>query len=157
MRIEPETLAASSGLLNGLDALATGTVDRLPAVETDLSSVFGLGKDDFFRLFLAQLKNQDPTRPVDDQEFIGQLAQFTMIETLQQVSAALRGSQLAQGSSLLGRHVSGLGVDGLPVDGVVERVVQTSAGLYLLVDGRAIRPEAVSQVTDEEPAPPAAA
>lgn len=123
----------------------TGDVDTLG--KADSSSLYGLGKDDFLKLFLAQLQNQDPTNPVSDKDFLGQLAQMTMIDTLEQVAQSLSGSQLAQSSNLIGKHITGVDVDGKAVDGTVDSVVQSNdAGLVLMVGKQAVKPDNVLTV-----------
>ena len=72
-----------------------------------------LGKDEFLKLLTAQLANQDPLQPVDNQAFIAQLAQFSSLEQLQGVSSRLDSLLLATTSSsqlgtaaLVGKNVS---------------------------------------------------
>lgn len=128
---------------------STGGVDTITKPGT--SSLYGLGKDDFLKLFLAQLQNQDPTNPVDDNQFLNQLSQLTMVDTLQQVQQALSGSQLAESSALIGKQVIGLDSNGGQVSGVVDRVVQTSdAGLLLMIGSQSITP---SNILSVAPAP----
>ncbi len=71
-----------------------------------------LGKDDFLKLLITQLSNQDPLQPVDNQAFIAQLAQFSSVEQLQGLSGQLDTLLLAQASanqmntaSLVGKEV----------------------------------------------------
>jgi flagellar basal-body rod modification protein FlgD len=163
MTIDPVSLAGRSGLLgtttpipdaSGTSAPGAGTQLKRPG---DSSDVFGLGRDDFFKLFLAQLKNQDPTKPVDDKEFIAQLAQFTMIDTLKSLDKTMSGTQLAQASGLIGKHVEGKAVDGTAVSGVVEKLIQDADGIALVVDGKSVLSTDVSVVTPPDVVAPGAA
>jgi flagellar basal-body rod modification protein FlgD len=139
MAINPTSLASSSGLLSEGSKIQTSS---------DKSGVFGLGQDDFFKLFLAQLKNQDPTKPMDDKEFVAQLAQFSMIDTMKAVQKALTGTQLAQASGLIGKHIIGHDTSGVAVDGVVDRVVQDEKGLLLVVGSQVVDSAAITSVND---------
>ena len=48
-----------------------------------------LDQTDFLALMTAQLKNQDPTKPVDNSEYVAQMAQFSTVSGLQQSNATL--------------------------------------------------------------------
>ena len=139
---------------------ATNTTAAGPAgttLQTDpmKSAVYGLGKDDFMKLFLAQLENQDPTQPMDDSQMLTQMAQFTMIDTLQQVATALSGTQLAQASSMIGKHIEGVDTSGQPVSGTVDSLVQSAdTGIELLVGNQTIKPDAVQTITEADAATP---
>lgn len=52
-----------------------------------------IDKDAFLKLLMTQLSNQDPLNPMEDTEFIGQMAQFTTIEQIQNLNANLQKSQ----------------------------------------------------------------
>ena len=71
-----------------------------------------LGQAQFMQLMIAQLRNQDPTKPMDPSEFLGQLAQFGTVSGIQDMqgslstlSDSLRSSQLLGGTSLVGHDV----------------------------------------------------
>ena len=112
------------------------------------TSTYGLNSDDFMKLFLAQMQNQDPTKPMDDSQMLSELSQMTQVSTLTDVQKSLQGSQLAQCSALIGKNVTGQDVNGTKVDGVVTSVTQsTDAGLVLQVGTQYIKPDAVLTVT----------
>ena len=82
-----------------------------------------LGKDDFLKLLMAQMTHQDPTEPMDNSQFIAQMAQFSSLEQMCNVSngfnkmAQVMRSNEAAGT--LGKVVE-LDVEGQTVSGVVE-------------------------------------
>ena len=110
-----------------------------------------LGKDDFLKLLVGQLKNQDPMNPSSDTDFIGQMAQFSQLE--QTTNMATANAELvnqqsgARAVSLLGRTVTYPDTAGVSTTGVVEKV-QWSAGVPSLTVGgvAGIDPRAVSAV-----------
>ena len=54
-----------------------------------------MGKDDFLKLFVAQLQHQDPMNPMEDSEFMGQMASFS---TLEQITNMASEREIAQAS-----------------------------------------------------------
>lgn len=97
-----------------------------------------LGKDDFLRLLIAQLRHQDPLQPLNDREFVAQLAQFSALEQMYNVAAAVLELALRQEATavfgLVDRRVRVEAEDGTVVEGVVSGV-RRQAGSFLLVVG----------------------
>jgi flagellar basal-body rod modification protein FlgD len=73
-----------------------------PVGQTPLTNGAGgtMGKDQFLKLLIAQMQNQDPLNPMDGMQFASQLAQFSSVEQLQQLNTKLDGEAAAQGSML---------------------------------------------------------
>ncbi|MBQ9627291.1 MAG: flagellar hook assembly protein FlgD [Treponema sp.] len=82
-----------------------------------------LGKDDFLKLLMAQMTHQDPTEPMDNSQFIAQMAQFSSLEQMYNVSSGFNKMasimQSNEAASTLGKVVD-LDVEGEKVSGVVE-------------------------------------
>jgi flagellar basal-body rod modification protein FlgD len=77
-------------------------LDDLPEVKTTTSTrtaSSALGKDQFLLLLTTQLKYQDPLQPVDNQQMIAQLAQFSQLEELQGLSSKIDSMTVATASS----------------------------------------------------------
>lgn len=85
-----------------------------------------LGKDDFLKLLTTELANQDPLQPMDNKDFIAQMAQFSSLEQMNNVAksvddlktsmtAYFQQGLLSQGAALIGKQVSGIDTDGKTV------------------------------------------
>ncbi|MFI2856985.1 flagellar hook capping FlgD N-terminal domain-containing protein [Paenibacillus sp. JSM ZJ436] len=72
-----------------------------------------MGKDQFLSILIAQLRYQDPMQPMQDKEFIAQMAQFTSLEQLMNISSQLTDMRQSLGSAsgLIGQKVSWIAVD----------------------------------------------
>ncbi len=71
-----------------------------------------LGQEDFLKLLVAQLKNQDPSNPVENSDFLGQIAQFSMVNgidglgsSFDSVASSLFSTQAMQASQLVGKEI----------------------------------------------------
>lgn len=97
--------------------IAAGTAAVLPGAAGDAAAggrkeLTNFGADQFITLMLAQIKNQDPMKPLEPAEFLGQLAQFSTVTGIQGMSASMsdlvgsmRSSQVLSGANLVGRDV----------------------------------------------------
>ena len=111
-----------------------------------------LGKDDFLKLLVGQLRNQDPMNPSSDTDFIGQMAQFSQLEQTTNMASA-NAELVAQQSgaravALLGRTVTFPDPStGATTTGVVGKV-EWAAGLPSLTVGgvAGIDPQSVTAV-----------
>ncbi|MGQ0843564.1 MAG: flagellar hook-basal body complex protein [Sporichthyaceae bacterium] len=115
-----------------------------------------LGKDAFLKLLVAQLKYQDPTAPTDSAQFMAQTAQFTQVEKLEEIAAAVAQSLGAQSllsaAALVGRTVTWHAPDGTELSGLVGGASFTTAGATLTVGpDRAV--VAMGDITSVQAAP----
>jgi flagellar basal-body rod modification protein FlgD len=112
-----------------IDNTTASTFEKLGLASQESDKKSGeLGQDQFLELMLAQMKNQDPLDPMDNQQFVSQLAQFStargvsdMNKSMSDLSSSLQSNQALQASSLVGRTVSVPSEYGeLPADGKLE-------------------------------------
>ncbi len=92
--------------------------------------------DNFLKLLMAQMKNQDPTEPMKSTEYMAQLATFSQVEQTVQsnakLDALLASSALSQADSVIGRTVTT--ADG-KISGLVDSVIITNEGAVAKLKG----------------------
>ncbi len=103
-----------------------------------LSKNAQLGQDDFLALMVAQFQNQDPFKPMENGDFLGQMAQFSTVTGLQELNdkfsglaSSIGGDQALQAASLIGRDIL-VEQDVLQLDGA-----NNEAQLAFVTDGPA--------------------
>lgn len=110
----------------------------------------GLGKDDFLSLLITQLQNQDPTSPMEDREFIAQMAQFSTLEQMTNMSNSFTEvSHLINSSRALG--LIGKQVEILQgSSSITGRVTEVATGEFpqVRVDGNYYDLDAVARVME---------
>ncbi|QJC52283.1 flagellar hook capping protein [Paenibacillus albicereus] len=115
-----------------------------------------MGKDAFLQLLVAQLKYQDPLKPADNTTYIAQLAQFSSVEQLSNISGQLnlQGQNLGLTSDLIGRTVQWDVYDAagklVTESGIVESIILKDGMQYIISAGSSIPLDAVKQVDGAE-------
>ena len=119
----------------------TGT-NNTSKTGSQIGAAAGMGKDDFMQLLIAQLKNQDPMKPMEDKEFITQLAQFSSLEAMEKMTTQmeeLTGSQmLVQAATLIGKQVTAKLENGEVVTGTISQVKIVDGKPTAVVNGKEI-------------------
>ena len=89
---------AVSSTISDIQSAAAATQQEAATAKANKGTT--LDKDAFLSLLTEQLKNQDPTQPMDDTAFVAQLAQFSALEQMTNVNTNLTTLITAQGTSL---------------------------------------------------------
>ena len=114
-----------------------------------------LGKDAFLQLLVAQLKHQDPMKPMDDTAFIAEMAQFSSLEHMQNMNKLLEKQQsfgaLSQASSMIGKYVTIQlpGEEAKIVTGQVQEVRSMAGQINVVIDGEPYNSVDIRQVSDK--------
>src|SRR6476620_11240472 len=142
-------MAVSATNYTTASSSTTGTSSTSNKNGSSVGAAAGMGKDDFMQLLVAQLKNQDPMKPMDDKEFITQLAQFSSLEASQKLTEQmeeLTGSQMnTQAATLLGKNVSAKLTTGEVVTGPITQVKMQDGKPVAVVNGKDIDTSLITQ------------
>ncbi|OEF98611.1 flagellar hook capping FlgD N-terminal domain-containing protein [Desulfuribacillus alkaliarsenatis] len=115
-----------------------------------------LGKDDFLKILVTQLQHQDPMQPLEDREFIAQMAQFSSLEQMTKIAELQKQSnsmQQFQAFQLVGKGLEGIS-DNQVINGVVSEVRMKNGIAVLRVNGRDISLEDIVRVYEVKPDSP---
>lgn len=109
-----------------------------------------LGQQDFIKLLVTQLSSQDPLNPQKDSDFIGQMAQFSTLESNKTMSTGITTLQNQQdfvkANSLLGKNVELLDDDANRFTGVVSAIQVISGKPQIMVNEKAYTLDEVVRV-----------
>src|SRR5579871_2183890 len=90
---------------------------------------------DFMQMLIAELKNQDPTQPMNSQDLLGQLATMSQLQSTTDLDTALQANttnqQLSIGASFIGKSIYGTDASGKAVSGVVTQAFLSSGTAYV--------------------------
>lgn len=110
----------------------------------------GLTADDFMKMLITQLQNQDPTEPVGNDELLGQLATMqgmqSSIELKEALTSFSSNQQLTSAASFIGKSITGTDPEGLPVTGIADRAFLIDGDIYLGIGGQSVSLKSVSGV-----------
>lgn len=129
---------------------------------SSLPGGFGnLKLDDFMKMLLAELQNQDPLSPMDASQMLTQIGQITQVGSTQQLTSTLDsvllGQNVSNATSLIGKMITGIDDGGKDVVGKVDKVTIANGKPVLnvgdttvkLENVRSILPESTSDNTDD--------
>ncbi|HIB86514.1 TPA: hypothetical protein EYO57_04770 [Candidatus Poribacteria bacterium] len=112
-----------------------------------------LDKQAFLKLLTTQLQHQNPLEPMDNQQFVSQMAEFSALEQMQNLNKNFAAMALMQASTILGKYVEaaplGGGNSGDLIGGIVSSIRMGEDGqMFLLVDGREIDASLVKTISE---------
>ena len=133
-------VGATSSSSNGSSAAGHVTTDALQSLDVN----------DFLKLMISELQNQDPLNPMDNAQLLQQISQMReisatgdMTNTLQ---AGLLGQNVSSGSALIGKQVTALPDAGDSVTGTVDKVNIAGGDVTLQIGANSVKLSNVSEI-----------
>jgi len=112
-----------------------------------------LDKQAFLKLLTTQLQHQNPLEPMDNQQFVAQMAEFSALEQMQNLNKNFAAMALMQASTILGKYVEAAPLGGGNSDALIGGIVSSirmgeDGQMFLLVDGREIDASLVKTISE---------
>jgi flagellar basal-body rod modification protein FlgD len=123
-------------LLNSSSSATTGAASKA-------ASSGAMSNEDFMKVFLSELQNQNPLEPMDNKDMMNQMVQLNMLNGISSLNTTLqtfaKSSQVLNGSALIGKQVQAKSPDGTEYTGVVKSLTISGSAVQLqLADGSEI-------------------
>ncbi|NYE06728.1 flagellar basal-body rod modification protein FlgD [Bacillus niacini] len=109
-----------------------------------------LGKDDFLRILTTQLSHQDPSSPLQDKDFIAQMATFSSLEQMMNLNKAFEkvaNQQISQFANSIGKEIS-WSLDNSSASGVVNGVSVQNGNYFYMVGNEKVPVESVTEIKE---------
>ncbi len=134
------TASPTSAAGTGSASSSTGVTNRLQSLTVD----------DFTKMLVTELQNQDPTQPMSNTDLMNQVSQIQSIESNQQLTSTLQsvalGQSIASAGSLIGATVTGTDSTGKQVTGTVNSASISNGSAVLNVGSSSIALSSVTQI-----------
>ena len=118
--------------------MITRPVNTAPSTNQVKGKNFQIKTEDFVKMMITQLQNQDPLEPAKNQELLAQMSQIGQLQSSTTLQESLQGmvlqNQIGSASSLIGKTVQGLDAADDPVTGLVNSVKVGADGVSLELD-----------------------
>lgn len=135
-------------------SVTTGTTSSSSSSSTSGSSST-LDKNAFLQLLCTEMKYQDPLSPMDNTEYISQMATFSSLEQMQNLnttvtsladslSSALSSIYFQQAVNNVGKTATYLDSSNKTVSGTIDSVVMSSGSLYYVIDGVQVSADSIT-------------
>ena len=134
--------------------MITSPISSGPQGTQSKNKSFNLQADDFIKMMVTQLQNQDPTKPADNAQLLAQMSQIGQLQSSNTLTESIKGlvlqNQIGSAGNLIGKNVSGVDDQNNVIKGVVNSVKVQSDGVRLELDNGNTLP--LANVTDIAPA-----
>ncbi len=121
-------------MVNSASKLAPGAT---PGTQLK-SDKFALKTEDFIKMMITQLQNQDPMEPAKNEELLAQMSQISQLESSTQLQTTLKTlvtqNSMSSAGSMIGKTVKGKDAAGEDIDGIVGSVKVEEGEIFLELD-----------------------
>ena len=132
----------------------TDTNGAQSVTQTNVAAASGYTSDDFMKMLLAQLSNQNPLEPMDDTEMMSQFTQLNSLQELQSIGSAITqvsaDSRMSYAANLIGKQVTVQTADGVIDQGPVTAFMLSEDGLLIEINGNGYTLEDIVLVEEAE-------